>query len=292
MKTVLLTGGTGYLGSKLLGPILSRGNKVVFLKRSFSNTERVANLLPQTIIYDIDKVSLSQIFKEQKIDIILHCATDYGRKDVNPMRLIEANLALPLTLLQLAEQHGVSTFINTDTILDKRVSSYSLSKRQFFEWLQFFSSKLICISVAIEHFYGPGDDPSKFVIMIVDKILTQSPHVALTPGEQKRDFIFIDDVVDGFVRLVEAANEMKPGLHKFEIGSGKTISIKEFVKLITALANNSQTELRFGALPYRENEVMETKVDLSAMFSIGWRPMVSLEEGLKRTIELERMRLG
>ena len=71
---------------------------------------------------------------------------------------------MPLKLLELCEKYNVKTFINTDTILPKNISGYTLSKYQFYEWLEKFSEKITCINIKIEHFYGPGDNKSKFVI--------------------------------------------------------------------------------------------------------------------------------
>lgn len=290
MKTLLLTGGTGFLGSRLLEPLLEAGYQVVLLKRTFSNCSRITRQLPRVKVYDIDSVPLTQVFADQRIDIVLHCATDYGRKDIQPTRLIEANLTLPLTLLQLADKHGTQAFINTDTILDKRVSFYTLSKRQFFEWLQVFGAKLVCVNIALEHFFGPHDDPSKFVTMIVNRVLANVPEIPLTLGEQKRDFIYIDDVVAGFMAILKAAPGLEQGLHRFEIGSGETITIRDFVTRIRTLAGNTKTVLRFGALPYRENEVMESKVDLRALQALGWTPETPLNIGLQKTLDLERER--
>jgi predicted glycosyltransferase involved in capsule biosynthesis len=70
---------------------------------------------------------------------------------------------MPLQLLELGKKTRVNCFINTDTILDKRVSYYSLSKNQFREWLELYAKEMICLNVALEHFYGPYDDNTKFV---------------------------------------------------------------------------------------------------------------------------------
>jgi nucleoside-diphosphate-sugar epimerase len=74
------------------------------------------------------------------------------------------------------------------------------------------------------------------------------------------------------------------------VGSGKNVTIREFVETIQKLSENSVTKLKFGALPFRKNEVMESKVDLRALQALGWEPKVSLSEGLARTIQVERDR--
>jgi CDP-paratose synthetase len=282
---VLLTGGTGFLGSNLLRRFCDSQANVVLLKRSTSSLGRIQDLLPSIKTYDLDRVELAQVFSENQFDLILHCATDYGRKQVEPTQLVEANLILPLSLLQWAEKCGVPTFVNTDTILDKRVSHYSLSKRQFFDWLKVYSGRLACINVALEHFYGPDDDETKFVSSMITSLIRGEPRIELTPGLQKRDFIYIDDVVSAFSLILAHAATTGPGLYSYEIGSGERIEIRQLVTLIQRLSGNERTELGFGSLPYRENEVMESNVDLRALQGLGWQPLVSLKEGLTRTIE-------
>ena len=145
--TICITGGTGYLGCRLIRSLMTQGHRVVLLKRSFSNTSRLTSLLSSITAYDVDIQPLDMVFRQHAIDCVLHCATDYGRKDSPRSSIIEANLLLPLRLLEQATEHGVRAFINTDTLLDKRVNAYSLSKRQFREWLETFSSHIDAINV-------------------------------------------------------------------------------------------------------------------------------------------------
>jgi nucleoside-diphosphate-sugar epimerase len=201
-KTILLTGGTGFLGSNLLRRLKADGAKVLLLKRSSSNPWRISSELGDCQFYNADETPLEQIFKDHRIDLVIHCATNYGRSQVAVTDILQANLTLPLHLLQLSAQNGVSAFVNTDTILDKGVSAYSLSKKQFSDWLGVFSDRLLCVNVAIEHFFGPGDDPSKFVSSMVKRMISGDPEIELSPGTQKRDFIYIDDVVAAFEKII------------------------------------------------------------------------------------------
>jgi len=262
---------------------------VVVLKRSFSNTALISDLIgrPEARSYDIDQVRLDRVFVECDVDIILHCATNYGRRDNNPIEIIEANLMLPLRLLLLAAEHGVGCFVNTDTLLDKRVNSYSLSKKHFLDWLKVYKDRMRCINVALEHFYGFGDDNSKFVTQVVQEIVSGAREVRLTKGEQKRDFIYIDDVIDAFVCILHSLDATDRGFTEFQIGSGKAVAIRDLCETIKRLAGNTRTQLNFGAIPYRENEIMESVVDLSRLTELGWSPKMSLKEGLARIIRLE-----
>ena len=290
-RRILLTGATGFLGSNLLRRLVASGDHLVVLKRSFSNCSRLEGVSGRLRTYDIDRVHPRVAFEENAIDYVVHCATNYGRASVAPTDVIEANLVLPLTLLQLAADHQVIAFVNTDTVLDKRVNHYSLSKHQFLEWLPEFASRLACVNVALEHFYGPHDDPTKFVSFVVQQLLACAPRIALTPGTQRRDFVFIDDVVSAFTSILTFARTSGSGVYHFEVGSGQSISIADFVQTAKALSGNTVTDLDFGALPHRPREVMDSRANISQLVSLGWMPRTSLEEGLLRTITLDRDRL-
>lgn len=287
-KTILLTGSTGFLGSHLAKRLVYEGFDVIIIKRSTSKLSPLESIINQVRFYDLDSIDIEKIFQENVIDIIIHCATNYGRFAVPPTDIIQANLFLPLKILQIAENYPVKTFINTDTILDKRVSYYSLSKKHFLDWLYLFSQKMVCISVALEHFYGPFDDRSKFVSKIILDLLHEVDFIDLTLGEQKRDFIYIDDVVEAFMTLVNFSFDVPNNLYRYEIGTGKNIEIREFVQTVKTMTGNKVTRLNFGMLPYRENEIMESHVDISMLSRLGWQPQTSLVEGLKYTIDQER----
>jgi nucleoside-diphosphate-sugar epimerase len=288
MKKILLTGGTGYLGSKILKQLIENGHSVLLLKRSFSNPVRIKEYINKIDSYDSDLIPLERIFRENTIDTIVHCATNYGRGETDPLHVIEANLLLPLKLLELGKKYHIKSFINTDTILDKRINYYSLSKKQFKDWLFVYKQDYTCINVSLEHFYGPGDDETKFVTYIIHNLLKNVDKIDLTKGEQKRDFIYIDDVVDAFVIIINSLDNFNQDFYEFEIGTNNPLSIKQFVELAKQLTGNKYTLLNFGALPYRENEVMNYYVNTSEISKLGWKCNITIEEGLKKMIELER----
>ena len=287
-KTILITGGTGYLGSLVVRRLLADGANVIVLKRSFSNTARIQDLSTLIRFINIDEGGLEGIFTSCSVDTIIHCATNYGRASTKPTQLIEANLMLPLQLLQLAVQYGVRSFINTDTVLDTRVNYYALSKGHFCDWLKTFSSKIVCCNVALEHFYGPLDDTTKFVSFIVQEMLKSSKCINLTPGEQKRDFVYVDDVVNALILITQSVESVNSGFFRFEVGSGSSVSIRDVVEKIRLLSNNRGIQVNYGAIPYRENEVMMSNVDLLPLIKLGWAPLISLDHGLNKTILADR----
>lgn len=290
-RNILLTGGTGFLGSNLLKKLVENGFNVFVLLRKESKLSRIEGLVGKVKFVRTDKTEFLDFFSRNEIYAIIHCATNYGRKNESPVDILEANLTLPLKLLQLGTDSGVKCFVNTDTVLDKRVNYYSLSKMQFKDWLRTYSDRMACVNIALEHFYGPDDTPSKFVTWIVQSLIRKANEIELTLGEQKRDFIYIDDVIDAFTLILADAFTREKGFVSYEIGAGQTISIGDFVRLIKKLLGNDSTFLHFGAIPYRENEVMESNVDLSAIEALGWRPAVSLADGLRKTIDFEKRKL-
>jgi CDP-paratose synthetase len=290
-RTILVTGATGFLGGGLTLRFVAAGYGVVVLKRSGSDVARIRSIADRVRMYDVDRTPLERIFDEQPIDAVVHCATNYGRNGVSAANVLETNLILPLRLLQLASDRGARAFVNSDTILDPRINYYSLSKSQFVEWLLHLSARLACVNVALEHFYGPGDNPSKFLSSIIRDLVRGVPAIALTPGEQRRDFIYIDDAIDAFSRILEYALHAPAGFSRFEVGTSELITIREVVQRIHRLAGTPATALQFGVLPYRENEVMESQVDSATLRRLGWAPRISLDEGLRMTIEMERKQL-
>ena len=286
---ILLTGSSGFLGSHLLERLLVLKHSVSCLKRHKSDLWRVKNLIDKASWYDVETTEFKDLLVENNIDCIIHCATDYGRKEIDPLQTIEANLVLPLKLLQACNGTNVSSFINTDTILDKRISNYSLSKSQFVDWLKFYSEDYVVINFALEHFYGPKDDITKFASFIINELIdNEKKAIDLTEGLQQRDFIYIEDVIDAFEILIKELVNINNSFNHFEVGTNQLVSIKDFVIKVKELCQNKNTKLNFGSLPYRKNETMLTNADTQFLRSLGWSPKFSLEEGLMLTIKQER----
>ena len=288
-KCFLVTGATGFLGSHVVKKLLAEGQKVVILKRSFSNTKRLATELSKVKSYDIDKLDdFADVFREQHIDVVIHTATCYGRQGEAVEEIYDVNLKFPLKLLELALRFNTDTFFNTDTILSKYLNWYALSKKQFSEIGQQFAhlGKINFIDAKLEHMYGEDDANTKFVTFMLEALQNNQDELKLTAGEQRRDFIYVDDVVEAYWKILTSQSNDKK-YQQYEVGTGKTISIKELVMLAKSITK-SQTKLVFGAIPYRENEIMNSKANVESLLNLGWQAKVDIETGIRKIVGAEK----
>lgn len=282
-KTIFLTGATGYLGSELLRYWIGQGHELIVLKRSTSCMNRIKDLEGRFVSYDSDQSSWEKSFKNNKIDAVVHVAASYGRKGESLYEIIDANIHFPIRLLDLAIQSGIKYFINTASSLPKEISDYSLSKAQFQEWVKQKKDNIHSINLVLEYFYGPEDDDWKFISMVIKKLKNDVPYINFTNGLQKRDFIFISDLVSAFDRVLNQIEYLKSGID-VPIGTGVSYSIRSVVELCKEIIGNNSTSLNFGFIPDRVGEVYELMADTSLMSSLNWCHEYSLELGLKECI--------
>ncbi len=280
MKTILITGINGYLGSHLAKALLKDYN-IIGLEYSLENLFRIANCNYK--VYAAKDGIPEEVFTEQTIDIILHTATFYGKNNEDYIQMFNTNLYSPLNLLDKAIKHKCQLFVNTDTVLDRFVSTYALTKRQFQEWLYLRKSEIKVINMQLEHFYGPGTSPTNFLSYMIGKLKNNEPQIDLTLGEQQRDFIYIDDVVNAYLTVIAKQDQLADHYSSFQVCTNQLISIKDLMNLMKSLTN-SNSVLNFGAVPYRENELMHSETDNTALINLGWKPQYTIQEGLQKTI--------
>ena len=290
---IFITGGTGFLGSNIINKLLNQKKyDVHVLCRNSSKFVRINKKnLKKIKIYKLEHANLENIFVKNKFDAVIHCATNYGLRQQDISEIIQPNLILPMRLLDLCKNYNVKAFLNTDTILNKNISNYSLSKYHFTEWLKLFSKEFYCTNIKIEHFFGPKDDDTKFVIYIIKSFLNNSPSIQLTKGIQKRDFVYIDDVVSAINKILNYSLTKKGGFETFEIGSGKNISIKNIVLLIKKLCKNKITKTEFGKLNMRKNDALSVSLNLNKIYKLNWKPKYNLNSSLEKTIKYYKKNL-
>jgi nucleoside-diphosphate-sugar epimerase len=296
MQTILLTGATGYLGSHLAKAFVCAGHRVAILIRKNSNLSRIRSLLPYVQVFNIEDGLDKPFHSLCKVHAVVHVATCYGRNGETPYEVFEANLVFPIRLLEVALNFGVESYLNTDTFFNTKnernvcMSSYALSKHQFNEWGRSLGSAGLVkfINLRLEHLYGPLDGAQKFAMYIIRNCLNNVPEINLTLCEQTRDFVHVDDVVQAYVCILDKGSELGMGHHEFGIGSGLAVSVREFVNIVHRLTN-SRSVLLFGALPHRKDEIVHSQANTSRLEECGWRCHMSLEQGLQKTIDVERL---
>jgi CDP-paratose synthetase len=277
---ILISGASGYLGSHLVKS-LSSAHKVVALIRSSSSKARLQNL-PIDFIYLDEEEALEKVFKTHKPEIVINTAALYGRKGESVSELVEANIDFPVKLLELAKQYKSKAFINTGTSLPNNISIYALTKNTFVNLAKFnTSSAPKFINVALEHFYGPEDDSSKFTSYVIKSCLNDED-LQLTSGEQQRDFIHIDDVVSAYETIISNMAKLEP-FETIPVGSGECPTVRKFVETIHA-CSYSKSRLEFGAVGMRENELMYSCADTLKLRQLGWKLMHTLESGIKTVL--------
>jgi CDP-paratose synthetase len=289
LKTIILTGATGFLGSYLAKSFVSDGYKVIILKRRRSNLQRLTEIENKVVFYNLEELELSNPFREHgPISVVVHAATCYGRSGETAREIFDANTSFPLKLLEESLRHKVDTFINIDTILDPLLNAYALSKTNFTEWGKLLSEskEIRFMNIKLEHMYGPGDDAKKFTTWIVQRCLNNTPEIDLTLGEQQRDFIFISDVGDAMILLLKHTSKFSLGFHNVDLGSGISISLRDFVEKVHQLTS-SKSKLNFGAYEYRKYEIMKSCSNIEQLKALGWKCHIDLNKGLQQMIEFE-----
>lgn len=283
----LITGASGFLGRALVHGLATDGHEVVALMRNTSADDR---LKPQMdgvrLLRAADAASAGQAVRETRPDAVIHTACNYGRHGETFAAVAEVNLGFGLAVMEAAIAVGVPRFLNADTVLDRNTNAYSLSKKQFSEWGRWLAEqrRIQFCNLLLQHMYGPFDDASKFSTHVLRSCRMNVEALALTPGQQRRDFIHIDDVVAAY-RCVLGAPQSSPW-QEIEVGSGDAPTLEAFVHLVHRLTD-SRTRLDFGAIPYRNGEGMCCVADTTTLRHLGWRPRYTLEDGLRQTIEEE-----
>jgi CDP-paratose synthetase len=280
---ILITGINGFLGSNLAKLLIRNGYNVIGTIRNKSNLEKIKNFKDKVKLINID-IGLEEL-KLQNISYIVHTATNYDDNS-NIEEVAASNLIFPLRLLNLILTDTQLVFINCSTKLPRNLNCYSLSKYQFEEWLVCLAQKynnLKIINCQIEQFYGYKDN--RFTQNIFDSFLNNLKSIELTSGEQIRDFIYIDDLTSVLLLLINKHQIYTQNFINIQIGNGVGYKIKDVILLIQKICNSYNTELLFGAKPYRINEPMSSIADVEQLNKIGWKPKYNLETGLKYCYE-------
>ena len=288
---VVVTGGNGFLGYNLIIALLKNNFEVIVIEKNNNYLNRLFPILSQIKLYHHDENKWIKIFEEHFIHSIIHCATNYGKNNIFS-DIIESNILFPIKLCELGLKHGIKSFINTDTFFNSDnnsnytyLESYTTSKKQVCEWLKLKSNASQIINMKLEHIYGPNDNIDKFVPMMINRLLSNEFSIDLTAGEQKRDFIFIDDVISAYIFVLKNLSKFNKEYNDLNVGTTNAVSIREFLEKAKEITG-SKSILNFGKLPYRDNEIMYSAAKQTLLQENGWKSLFNIEEGLIKTINL------
>lgn len=288
---VLLTGATGFLGRHILRSLLQKQYSVIIAKRFETDCSRLVQEFGDIESWNVEGEYLEELFcAHPDLDAIIHSATSYGRDKSIPTETFWANEVFPLKILECSIKHDTPMFINIDTFFNSKdvnyeyLGSYSLSKRHFQEWGKHLGSSgyINFINLRMFHLYGPDDGADKFVPNIVRRCLA-GENIELTDGLQKRDFIYVNDAISALNIVLEAESHFEAGFHHYDIGTGRSVSIRDFVEKINKICCSGAI-LNFGALPTRKGEFEDSCADTNPLAKLGWSPQFDIENGINSII--------
>lgn len=306
-QTILVTGGAGFIGSHLCDRLLALGYRVICvdnLNHYYSPKIKISNIQHnfenpnfKFVFLDITKKDqLDKLFREEKIDKIVHLAARAGvRPSIEkPLWYKEANITGTVNLLELAKQYHIKNFIyassssvygNSKDIpfketqnVDYPISPYAASKKAC-ELFCYTYSYLCGLNVTCLRFftvYGPRNRPEGMAMyLFVDRISRGLPIKKFGDGTTKRNYTYISDIIDGIVAALNKEN-------KFEIinlGGAETIELNRLIEIIEKVIGRKAI---IEKLPIPRGDVLVTYADNSkAEKLLGFKPKVDIETGIK-----------
>lgn len=304
-KYILVTGGTGFVGSHLIEKLLNLNKKVIILKRSFSNTWRIDEFLDNEnlIIKDVDKENVNGIFSQFDVEGVFHLATFYQRNHDSEavQKMIKTNITFPTELLENSINNNVSFFINTGTCHEYKLGNspmfensqikpfnlYASTKIAFESILKFYSYKfnLNCSTLKLFTPYGPKDNENKITPYLIINSIKKNNILIKSPNK-KLDFIFVKDVIDSYIATMNSICKLKE-YNSFNIGTGIGTNIKDVLRIIEDnLGKNTDVS-------YENDEDDEVWCSNEKIKSIlNWEPKTKLDEGIKLTIDYYKQAYG
>ena len=286
-ENLLILGGAGFLGSHLVSEFAGKYH-VYVLEKQDCHLSRIENYLENIELHYAEKTVIHQFLSQNPMDFIINCSVSYGLSE-SLEDLEENNVTMPLNWIESCGNR-TKAFINTDTFFNKPenhsysyLGGYIQTKKQLEEKLKYGKKGLKIINLKLEHLYGPGDSKSKFIPSMISRLLANEKEIKMTPGNQVRDFIYVKDVAKAYSVILENIDEIKDGFTGISAGTGKGTSIRELSRHMKELIKSS-SDIQFGALPYRDHEIMHSSGDPAFLTALGWKIKYDLSEGLRETI--------
>lgn len=297
-SSVLVTGASGFIGSALCAKLVQTGAEVHAVSRSATPELCHGARCWQVDLADSDKTRA--LLKEVRPDVVYHFAGHaFGSREVELVQpTLRSNLLSTVNLLLAATDLPCRRIVLSGSLEEPDgdaeqivpSSPYAASKWAATAYGRMFHALYDLPVVIARPFlvYGPGqDDPRKMIPYVICSLLRgESPE--LGSGARPLDWIYVDDVVDGVLRVADA-----PGLEgtRVDLGSGQAVTVREVVERITAIIQPKHPP-RFGALPDRPHEQVRIGDVEGTARKLAWRPSTSLAEGLSQTVQWHAERLG
>jgi UDP-glucose 4-epimerase len=304
----LVTGGAGFIGSHIVDRLIKEGHQAVVVDSLASGKKK--NIHREARFYKLDILSpkIEKILQKEKPDIISHHAAqrDVRRSVADPLFDAQVNILGILNLLQCAVRVGTKrilfassggaiygeqqTFPAPETHPTHPISPYGISKLTSEHYLYYYQhvSGISYASLRYSNVYGPRQDPfgeAGVVTIFTQKMLTQEQPVVNGNGEQTRDYIYIDDVVDAHMTLMEESAE---GI--FNVGTGRETTVNQLYRALAEITGYKQKPI-YG--PEKRGEQTRSVLDYGKLKrTLGWEPQVSVHEGLDRTVAYFRDVVG
>ncbi|HSF67809.1 MAG TPA: NAD-dependent epimerase/dehydratase family protein [Nitrospiraceae bacterium] len=305
---VLVTGGAGFIGSHLVDRLVQEGHEVIVVDNLSTGKRRNLNRAARFFKLDIQSWRLERVFRNERPNIVMHLAAQMDvRKSVeDPIFDAQVNVLGMLNVLQQAIKHGVRKLVFSssggaiygeqeiypapESHVTRPLSPYGISKLCGEQYLSYFQrmSGLQVVNLRYANVYGPRQDPdgeAGVVAIFIQKLLNNEQAIVNGNGRQTRDFVYVEDVVEA--NLAVMGQEIQG---TYNVGTGEETSINDLLRILVAHTNSTCKEVHG---PAKSGEQIRSVIDSSKLRQeLSWEPRVELSEGLKRTIEYFRERMG
>jgi nucleoside-diphosphate-sugar epimerase len=282
----LVTGATGFLGSRLAARLTSGGWEVHAVVRGASKTDRIAGATCHAI--DQTPQALAAAVRAARPDVVFHTAA-YGRirhrpEDVEP--IIDANFSFGVRLLEAMAAVDCRVLVNCATYWEYDTagayapnSLYAASKRAFQDVVtyQALRAGLRAVSLVLFDVYGPADWRNRLVTQFT-QAARQGTSLPATAGEQLLDLVHVDDVADGLIAAAGLARAAPPAHAVYALDGGRRVTPRELARLIETVSGRP-LDVRWGEVPYSDGQIFRPVETLPRL--PGWQARIGLEDGLR-----------
>jgi nucleoside-diphosphate-sugar epimerase len=297
---VLITGATGFIGSHLAERLLAEEAEVTLAVEPGVSKANIASILDKVRVHEVDlrdDQAVRQLVRECQPRKVYHlAAVGVTEPGVDPRSAVQVNVIGTLNLLEALRERNCDCFVNTGTCYEyghntppmhedqmvDPINAYAASKSAAWLFCNMYHRTRSFPAVTVRPFtiYGPRQSPRALIPQTILSAL-RGEDFEMTGGKQTRDFTYVEDVVEGYLRA--SLSEEAIG-QTINLGAGEEHAIKDVVLKVLELMGKPVKPL-IGALPYRPREIWRLYADSSkARELLGWQPQISLEEGLRKTI--------